>query len=475
MTAKLYQQNVYTRSWDARITSVTPHAKAESTARISDTARSASTGIAAASLRGDSSVGDSSVGDSSVGAAFDITLDQTAFFPEGGGQSCDLGMLGPYQVIDVQENGEEVIHTVQLPDGMDGSGAIGPVAEPPQEGMSVHCSLDWDRRFDNMQRHCGEHILSGIFYARCGGVNRGFHMGEDYMTIDISLEDDPTDPGTDRPASIDMDLALECEKRANQVVWSDAPVTVFRFEEREEAEKMPLRKALAFDEDISIVCVGSPENAADCVACCGTHPATAGQVGLIKIYKVENYKNMFRIYFEAGARALADYDHKHAILTDLSNGYSSSIDDFPDKLRAQEEKLAEVKDQLYHTKKALIGKECAALDAVLSGEAPASSQPLQDPADPLLLWPLENLSLDDAFDMAKRYMKKAPKLILLYAKQNTSFILVSAGDPKCGQLVREYASFYQGKGGGNDVSARAIFTSEENAMLFADLLGKHLR
>ena len=444
MTTKLYQQDVYTRSWDAQITSVAPHAKAGEPAA----------GTAAQDQ-----------------PAFDVTLDRTAFFPEGGGQSCDLGMLGPYEVIDVQEDGEEVIHTVRLPDGMDGSGATGPVAEPPQEGMSVHCNLVWDRRFDNMQRHCGEHILSGIFYARCGGVNRGFHMGEDYMTIDISLEDDPTDPDTERPAAIDMELALECEQRANQVVWSDAPVTVFRFEEREEAEKMPLRKALAFDEDISIVCVGSPENAADCVACCGTHPATAGQVGLIKIYKVENYKNMFRIYFEAGARALADYDHKHAILTDLSNSYSSSVDDFPDKLRAQEEKLAEVKDQLFHAKKALIDKECAALDAALAAD-PGSSE---EPARPLLLWPLENLSLDDAFDMAKRYMKKAPKLILLYAKQNTSFILVSGGEPKCGQLVREYASFYQGKGGGNDVSARAIFTDEENAMLFADLLEKHLR
>jgi alanyl-tRNA synthetase len=378
---------------------------------------------------------------------------------------------------------------------MDGSGAEGPVADPPREGQNVHCILDWNRRFDNMQRHCGEHILSGIFYARCGGVNRGFHMGEDYMTIDISLEDDPTDPDTPRPEAIDMDLALECELRANQVVWSDAPVTVFRFEEREEAEKMPLRKALAFDEDISIVCVGSPENAADCVACCGTQPTTAGQVGLIKIYKVENYKSMFRIYFEAGARALADYDRKHGILTDLSNSYSSSVEDFPDKIRAQEQKLAEVKDQLYHTKKALIDKECAALDAALVGASSGASagasgkgadaagtdpadgtvQPLQDPHAPLLVWLLEHLSMDDAFDMAKRYMKKAPKLILLYAKQNTSFILVSGGEPHCGKLVKEYASFYQGKGGGNDVSARAIFSSEENAMLFADLLSKHLR
>ena len=442
MTIRLYQQDVYTRAWDAVITAAEP----------------------AAPDKNDSL------------PLFTVRLDQSAFFPEGGGQSCDLGHLGPWDVVDVQETEDgDVIHTVRIPDP----------ADLPAAGKTVSCSLDWSRRFDNMQRHCGEHILSGIFYARCGGVNRGFHMGDDYMTIDISLEDDPTDPDTPRPDSIDMALALECERRANEVVWSDAPVTVFRFDDRAEAEKMPLRKALAFDEDISIVCVGSPENAADCVACCGTHPATAGQVGLIKIFKVENYKNMFRIYFEAGQRALADYDRKHDILTDLSNQYSSSIDDFPAKLRVQEQKLAETKDQLYHIKKALIDKECAALDAALAGKDAKAGQPLQDnagigrplqdPAGPLLLWPLDNLSLDDAFDMGKRYMKKAPKLILLYAKQNTSFILVSGGTPHCGKLVKEYASFYQGKGGGNDVSARAIFTSEENAMLFADLLDKHLR
>ncbi len=433
MTARLYQQDVYIKEWDAQITSVT----------------------AAGEPAGDAGSG-----------LFHVTLDQTAFFPEGGGQSCDLGFIGPYRVTDVQEDGEEVIHTVSA------DGEL-------QCGEQLHCTLDWPRRFDNMQRHCGEHILSGIFYARCGGVNRGFHMGDDYMTIDISLEDDPTDPDTPRPQEIDMDLALECEARANEVIWSDAPVSVFRFEEREEAERMPLRKALAFDEDISIVCVGSPENAADCVACCGTHPSTAGQVGLIKIYKVEHYKSMFRIYFEAGARALKDYDNKHRILTDLSNSYSSSVEEFPEKLRAQEARLAEVKDQLYHAKKALIDKECAALDAALADGSPAAhtcpGQPLHTPDAPLIVWPLENLSLDDAFDMAKRYMKNATKLILLYAKQDTSFILVSNGEPKCGKLVREYASFYQGKGGGNDVSARAIFSSEENAMLFADLLEKHLR
>lgn len=381
-----------------------------------------------------------------------LTLAESAFFPEGGGQSCDLGKIGSLDVLDVQESDDEVCHTVAVPEaGTFADGAI------PQVGDGVVCSLDWERRFDNMQRHCGEHILSGIFFSMFGGVNRGFHMGNDYMTIDISLEENAS------VTEITYEDALAAELEANKVIWSDAPVTVLRFDTREEAEKMPLRKALAFDEDITIVSVGSVENAADCVACCGTHPSTAGQVGLIKIYKLENYKGMFRIYFEAGERALADYRKKHDILTKLSNRYSSSIEDFPAKLKVQEEKLAEAKNELFHLKKAYIDNECAKLDSVLNG------------SDKVTVYQVEQLSLDDVFNMGKRYMGNCKGLIMLYSQRDTSFILVSDGSIDCGTLVKEYASFYGGKGGGNKVSARGIFTSNEDADMFADLIQKHLR
>lgn len=428
-TTKLYQQNVYIKEWDAKITNISENG---------------------------------------------ICLDQTAFFPEGGGQSCDTGTISLpggkllLKVTDVQEEAgivsdagegvdaaEDIVHTVLGAEGL-------------SVGDEVHCMLDWDRRFDNMQRHCGEHILSGIFYQECGGVNRGFHMGEDYMTIDISLEDEPTNSDMQKPDEITWETAGHCELLANKVIWQDAPVNVFRFDNREDAEKMPLRKALAFDEDISIVCVGSPEHAADCVACCGTHPSTAGQVGMIKLYKVEKYKSMFRIYFEAGQRALTDYDMKHDILTEMSNSYSSSIEDFPDKIHGQEEKLASVKDELFHIKKAYIEGECAKLDALLDANA----------AGPIVVYPLDILSMDDAFNMAKAYMGKPEcrgRLILLYSRKDTSYVLVSDGKIKCGALVKEYAGFYSGKGGGNDVSARAIFKSDEDASLFADLLAKHLQ
>ena len=415
-TTRLYQQDRYIKEWDAQITSVTED-----------------------------------------NGSLIVTLDKSAFFPEGGGQSCDLGMMGGYEVIDVQEKDEEVYHKVKPAEGE--NSADGKPA-PLQEGDAVHCVLDWDRRFDNMQRHCGEHILSGIFFALFGGVNRGFHMGQDYMTVDISLEEDPD------VKEITYEDALRAELEANKVIWADEPVTVMHFESREEAEKMPLRKALAFDEDITIVSVGSIENAADCVACCGTHPNTAGQVGLIKIYKVENYKGMFRIYFEAGARALNDYRAKHNILTELSNKYSSSVEDFPSKLKAQEEKLADAKSELHQIKKAFTDNECAKLDALMA-EAGDDSK--------VTVYEVEQLGLDDVFNMAKRYMGSCKGLIMLYSIKDISYILVSDGNIDCGGLVKEYASFYKGKGGGNKVSARGIFTSKEDAEMFADLVQKHLK
>lgn len=414
-TTKLYQNDTYMKEWDASVTSVEKDEKADD--------------------------------------RLIVTLDRTAFFPEGGGQSCDTGHINDFTVIDVQEDGQRVLHTIAAA----GSNGIA-------VGDTVHCVIDWERRFDNMQRHCGEHILSGIFYRLFGGVNRGFHMGHEYMTIDIALEEDPTKD------EITWEDALSAELEANKVIWSDAPVTVMRFDSRDEAEKMPLRKALAFDEDISIVCVGSVENAADCVACCGTHPSTAGQVGLIKIFKIEKYKGMFRIYFEAGQRALTDYDAKHHLLTALSNRYSSSVEDLPEKLKAQEKKLATVKDELFHLKKAYIENEVSKLDKIIAHSADDNSK-----SPSVIVYPLPHLSMDDAFTMGKHYMEKTEKLIMLYSKKDTSYVLVSNGSPDCGSLVKEYASFYNGKGGGNKVSARAIFADQQDARLFAQLIEKHLR
>lgn len=404
-----------------------------------------------------------------------VTLDRTIFFPTGGGQSCDLGTIAGRKVLEVYQHEDEIYHVLA------GAG------EPLAPGQTVALALDWERRFDNMQRHCGEHILSGIFHREFGGVNRGFHMGDNYMTIDISLEEDPAF------TEITWEMALRAELLANEAIWQNLPVTSRHFDRREEAEKLPLRKKLALDEDITIVCVGSPDNPSDCVACCGTHPASAGQVGMIKIYKVESNKGMFRIYFEAGKRALLDYDQRFDTLTQLSEALSAGHEDVLAKYASQQEKNRLARTQLHLLKKEIIRREAASLIAEMNGgrgtaAGPGTGAGGADGADAarngeagaaggLVIREYELLSADDISALAREIGDAIPRLLFLVQRPSmTVFLCTGAGSGlDCGKLVKENAPIYGGKGGGSKTFARAIFSKAEYIPVFIDLIEKHLR
>jgi alanyl-tRNA synthetase len=371
-----------------------------------------------------------------------IVLDRTVFFPVGGGQSCDLGTISGKAVEEVVETGKIIYHIMEedvdfLP------------------GDKVSCNIDWSRRFDHMQRHCGEHILSGILYREYGGINRGFHMGENYMTVDISLEENPA------IRELTWDMAIKAEQLTNAVICSNAPVTVIHFETRADAEKMPLRKKLAIDEAITIVSVGSIDEAGDCVACCGTHPSTAGQVGLLKILKIEKYKGMFRLYFEAGKRALFDYDHKHEIIKTLCDHYSASTADLLEKIQVREKKMDALKDELYHLKKFAINHRIDELRSEVT-------------IDEVITVTDEEMKIDGLLSIGRALIPNIKKLLLVTAAAENTVLLFSGGTPDCGKLVKENASIYHGKGGGNPTCARAIFKNPDYASTFIDLLKKHL-
>ena len=379
-----------------------------------------------------------------------VTLDRTIFFPTGGGQSCDRGTIAGFPVIDVYEDekADDIIHVLDCrPSEFEHA------ASPA--GKLLKLSLDWEHRFDNMQRHCGEHILSGMFYREYGGVNRGFHMGDQYMTIDISLEAKP------EFTAITWEMAKHAEECANEAIWQNQPVITRHFDTKKEAENLPLRKALALEKDITIVCVGSVENPADCVACCGTHPATAGQVGLIKIFKVEPNKGMFRIYFEAGKRAFLKYQQELDTLTALSNSLSAGTDDVLSKYHAQIEKNKEARSQLHFLKKEVIMREAADIaEALEKGENVRR---------------YHILSLDDLTVLAREVSPYAKKIVFLVHEPSYTVFLASDGSVDCGKLVKDNAQIYGGKGGGNKTTARAIFTKEEYVDTFIDLIEKHLR
>lgn len=202
---------------------------------------------------------------------YEVILDATAFYPEGGGQACDLGMLNEVAVLDVQEQGECVVHLCDA---------------PLSEGAQVAGRLDWERRLDLMQQHSGEHIVSGILHKRYGCHNVGFHVGADVITIDF-----------DYP--IPSDRLPQIEEEANAAIYQDMLITC-SYPEEEMLRKLAYRTKKALPWPVRIVEVPGY----DVCACCGVHVARTGQIGLIKLLSCVKFHEGVRIEMVCGARAL---------------------------------------------------------------------------------------------------------------------------------------------------------------------------
>ena len=208
-----------------------------------------------------------------------LALDGTVFYPEGGGQPADHGTLTlpdgtRLTVTDVHEQGGVIWHRVDaLPD----------TAAP---GTAVTCRIDWAWRFDKMQQHTGEHILSGILHQMFGAENVGFHIGSDAVRMDTSVP-------------ISAEGLREAELAANRIVWQNVPVLI-TYPTREELARMTYRSKKEIEGQVRIVTIPG----ADVCACCGTHTAATGAVGQIKILAAENYKGGVRLSVVCGERAL---------------------------------------------------------------------------------------------------------------------------------------------------------------------------
>ena len=200
-----------------------------------------------------------------------VVLDRTAFYPEGGGQPGDQGVLGGARVTDTREKNGEIVH---LCDG------------PLPVGEAVEGVVDWARRFDFMQQHSGEHIVSGILCGLHHCDNVGFHIGHDLVTIDFNAELSPED----------VELV---EKLANQYIWEDRPLQV-DYPSPAQLEALEYRSKKALTGQVRIVSWPG----ADCCACCGTHVARSGQVGLVKLISCQKFREGVRMEMAAGKRAL---------------------------------------------------------------------------------------------------------------------------------------------------------------------------
>ena len=204
---------------------------------------------------------------------FAVVLDKTAFFPEGGGQPADTGLIGPAAVRDVQEQNGKILHYTDQ-------------ALPP--GEEYACALDWEQRLCRMQNHSGEHIISGITHKLYGFDNVGFHMGAECMTIDFSGE-------------LSWEQLTEIETLANQAVRDDLPVRA-TFPDPEALSSLEYRSKLELTQDVRIVEIPG----VDRCACCAPHVKRTGEIGLIKLLSAERHRGGVRIELVCGMDALRE-------------------------------------------------------------------------------------------------------------------------------------------------------------------------
>ena len=242
---------------------------------------------------------------------FDLVLDSSAFFPEGGGQFPDKGTLNDIEVLDVQEDKEGVIHHFSK---------IGIPA-----GEKVTGKIDWTQRFDFMQQHSGEHIFSGLAHSNFGANNVGFHLGYEETTIDLDV-----------PLSEEQVQKLEL--LANEAVYKNFPIEI-SFPSEDELAVLPYRSKKKLTGKIRIVTFPGY----DICACCGTHVKRTGEIGIIKITAFQNYKGGTRLFMLCGKRAFRDYQSKNSDVIKVTNSLSVKPEEIKSAVKRLENEITEHK------------------------------------------------------------------------------------------------------------------------------------
>ncbi len=242
-----------------------------------------------------------------------VVLDRTAFFPGGGGQDPDRGVIGPHKLVRIFEEKGIVYHI------LDGSLTV---------GTTVKGSIDWEFRFTNMQNHSGEHILSGIVHSEKGYDNVGFHMNDRFITIDFN-------------GPLSDEEVRELELKANRRVYDNLPILISH-PDAQELSRMNYRSKKELTGDVRIVQVGD----VDLCACCAPHVAHTGEVGIIKIVSRENYKGGVRLTVLCGERALKRFQEQTETISELCAVYSAMPDKLMEASRHEQEEITRLKESL---------------------------------------------------------------------------------------------------------------------------------
>ena len=356
------------------------------------------------------------------GNHFEAVLDRTAFFPEGGGQCADTGVLHienrKIKVFDVQERNGEIIHFID---------------EEILPGQTVIGELEFQERFSEMQQHTGEHIISGIVHRRFGYENVGFHLGKEEVTMDY-----------DGPLTGEELRSIEYE--ANQVVAENREIKAY-FPSTEELEKIPYRSKKELQGKIRIVEIQD----CDICACCAPHVQTTGNVGLIKITNAIRYKGGMRLWIACGMRALEDYNQKESSVVQISNMLSAKQQEVTDAVKRLTEEIQQLKEKAAKMQERLVMGYLESEKAVLK----------ENPNANLLLFEkeLDAMAMRNFVNAGMELTKGVCGAFVGDEKQGFRYVLGSSGDIR--EIGKKLNAAFQGKGGGKPPMIQGSLVGEE--------------
>ncbi|UQW97552.1 alanine--tRNA ligase-related protein [Rummeliibacillus sp. G93] len=341
-----------------------------------------------------------------------IVLDNTAFYPTGGGQPHDTGYLNDVEVVDVEKVDGNIRHYV--------------LSFLPEDTKTVHGKLDWERRFDHMQQHAGQHILTASFVELFNYQTVSFHLGQETVTIDLDTSE------------LTEEELQAVEKRANDIILDNRQIET-KWITEEELSKYPLRKAIQVTGEIRLVII--PEF--DYNGCGGTHPITTGGVQAIKILSIEKQKNKTRVHFVCGMRVVHELGWRKKELSKAAK-----------LANAPEKETAGAVQKLLDTQKSLEKKCTQAEKQLLSYEAKELA--MENPTDSIIKKAFVNRSIQELQQLARSIVKLTPATTILFVskdREQVQFVAAKGKDTdqvSMKDVSNAVFSVIDGNGGGND-------------------------
>ena len=359
-----------------------------------------------------------------------VYLDRTAFYPTSGGQPFDLGELGGLPVVEVADEGERIAHVV-----------AGALAE-----TEVAARIDRERRFDHMQQHTGQHLLSAVLIELFDAPTVSFHLGAEACTIDVAR-------------ALEPEQIRLAEQRANQIVFENRTVTISF---QESSENLDLRKPTGREGLVRIISIENLDRS----ACGGTHVRATGEIGPILIRKLDRIRGNQRIEFLCGGRAIARARADFEALSAIARGFSSPLDETAALVQAQREKLQESE----RVRRKLSAELAQASGRALYAEAVAGADGIRRGVRRV-----EALSEDSRVE-AQSFIGSGSAVYAALAQTPPAILLAASKDSgvNCGEVLKRLLAAAGGRGGGSTTLAQGSLPSSEALQKAADNLSRQL-